>query len=254
MGKITFDSDSDHEEVGQQQQQHAEAVDASHATTSTADGTDEVAYKSKKKKGSASSRSTKKISDDLEVGASYRGQIVRMVEKGVFIKLKGVSAPDGFCHISMLSDKYVTDVEKDRWVHVPGDGTRYSKPTLGLWVRPRVIDIDRKKNRFTLSLQPEKMRAKEEEAVAKHYGRGKVKPPAAAAAAMDTSETGSGGGGEGGGASAASAASATEGGAATTTNSGKRKRSAEKQAARNARRLAKKAAATAASAEGVGAA
>ena len=249
MGKIIFDlEEKSDEEVGE----YAEAVDASHATTTTAHGTDEVAYKSKKKKGSASSRSTKTISDDLEVGASYRGQIVRMVEKGVFIKIKGVSAPDGFCHISMLSDKYVTDVEKDRWVHVPGDGTRYSKPTLGLWVRPRVIDIDRKKNRFTLSLQPEKMRAKEEEAVAKHYGRGKVKPPAAAAAAMDTSETGSGG--EGGGASAASAASATEGGAATTTKSGKRKRSAEKQAARNARRLAKKAAATAASAEGVGAA
>jgi predicted RNA-binding protein with RPS1 domain len=212
------------------------AAAAAEASDSDSDG-DADADDSADEDGGKAGNKTYNLGE-VVVGESYRGQLVKLTPRGVFVRLKGVR-PDGFCHISMLSDKYVTDVENDRWVHLSGAGGSGSKPKLGQWVRARVIDVHMKKKQITLSLQSDKMRAQEIAAVTRHnrglMPKGTKNGGAWGAGRAEGGGEGTGGvGGEGGGV-VKPGAEGLEG----KEEPGK-KRSAAKQAKRNERRLAKK--------------
>jgi predicted RNA-binding protein with RPS1 domain len=74
---------------------------------------------------------------DFVVGQKYDGEVVYVKPFGAFIDIGCHS--DAFCHISRVVDDYVESIED---VLSPGDK-----------VCPRVVEIDRKQKRLTVSLQ-----------------------------------------------------------------------------------------------------
>ena len=223
-------------EAGSKKRVKKEAAAVAAAADSDSDG-DADADDSADEDGGKAGNKTYNLGE-VVVGESYRGQLVKLTPRGVFVRLKGVR-PDGFCHISMLSDKYVTDVENDRWVHLSGAGGSGSKPKLGQWVRARVIDVHMKKKQITLSLQSDKMRGQEIAAVTRHnrglMPKGTKNGGAWGAEGAEGGGEGKGGVGGDGGGVVKPGAEGLEG----KKEPGK-KRSAAKQAKRNERRLAKK--------------
>lgn len=130
---------------------------------------------------------------DLTVGGQYRGQIVKIVDTGIFIRIKDkgtVPRPvDGFCHVSMCADDFIENIREDRWC--PGGRA----PKVGAWVKARVIHRDEKKHRVTLSLQSDAMREAEIAAVEKKHGGGDAVTSTASPLKRkrDASETAAGG-------------------------------------------------------------
>ena len=74
---------------------------------------------------------------DFIVGQKYDGEVVYVKPFGAFIDIGCHS--DAFCHISRVSDDYVESIDG---VLSPGDK-----------VSPRIVEIDRKQKRLTVSLQ-----------------------------------------------------------------------------------------------------
>ena len=84
---------------------------------------------------------------DFKVGQKYDGKVVYMKPFGVFLDIGCHS--DAFCHISRIRDDYVESME-DAGLSV-GDTVHNA----------RVVEIDRKKKRITVSLQSEDRREDE---------------------------------------------------------------------------------------------
>jgi predicted RNA-binding protein with RPS1 domain len=78
---------------------------------------------------------------DFKVGSTYSGKIVYSKPFGIFIDIGCHS--DAFCHVSRLDDDFVEDVEQ--WRAERGDEVDAA----------RVVEIDRKRKRITVSLQSE---------------------------------------------------------------------------------------------------
>jgi predicted RNA-binding protein with RPS1 domain len=95
----------------------------------------------------------KKPLSEFVVGQEYTGKVkaIHPEGKGIFIDIGGVR--DGFCHVSRLRDEYVEDIHKE--------------VKVGQTVKPRVIDIMPKRNKITLSLQSEKLKDRELEAMSR---------------------------------------------------------------------------------------
>lgn len=74
---------------------------------------------------------------DFIVGQKYDGEVVYVKPFGAFIDIGCHS--DAFCHISRVADDFVESIED---VLAPGDK-----------VSPRIVEIDRKQKRLTVSLQ-----------------------------------------------------------------------------------------------------
>ena len=74
---------------------------------------------------------------DFIVGQKYDGEVVYVKPFGAFIDIGCHS--DAFCHISRVADDFVESIED---VLSPGDK-----------VSPRIVEIDRKQKRLTVSLQ-----------------------------------------------------------------------------------------------------
>ncbi|CAJ1954321.1 unnamed protein product [Cylindrotheca closterium] len=94
-----------------------------------------------KKEGKASSRycTGRKPVTDFAVGKCYTGKVVYVKPFGVFIDIGCHS--DAFCHVSRLSDDYV---ESPEIMFKEGDE-----------LVPRIVEIDRKQKKITVSLQSE---------------------------------------------------------------------------------------------------
>jgi predicted RNA-binding protein with RPS1 domain len=81
----------------------------------------------------------RKAITDFGVGKTYTGKVVYVKPFGIFIDIGCHS--DAFCHVSRLSDDYV---ESSNALFKEGDE-----------VNPRVVEIDRRKKKITVSLQSE---------------------------------------------------------------------------------------------------
>lgn len=84
---------------------------------------------------------------DFVVGQSYPGKVVYMKPFGVFLDIGCHS--DAFCHISRLSDDYVS---------APEDFFKQGDEVPNV----RIVEIDRKSKRLTVSLQSEARKADED--------------------------------------------------------------------------------------------
>jgi predicted RNA-binding protein with RPS1 domain len=76
---------------------------------------------------------------DFRVGESYPGKVVYSKQFGVFLDIGSHS--DAFCHVSRCQDDFVESAEA---VHRPGDE-----------VSARILEIDKRRKRITVSLQSE---------------------------------------------------------------------------------------------------
>eukprot|EP00980_Cylindrotheca_fusiformis_P004464 scaffold953_cov141-Cylindrotheca_fusiformis.AAC.8 len=76
---------------------------------------------------------------DFKIGKAYTGKVVYVKPFGIFIDIGCHS--DAFCHVSRLSDDYVESPES---LFKEGDE-----------VKPRVVEVDRRKKKITVSLQSE---------------------------------------------------------------------------------------------------
>jgi predicted RNA-binding protein with RPS1 domain len=107
----------------------------------------------------------RKALTDFKIGQSYTGKVVYMKSFGIFIDIGCHS--DAFCHVSRLSDDYVESPEA---FFKEGDE-----------VNPRVVEIDRRRKKITVSLQSEARIADERASVEARNQRKvviKPKPPA----------------------------------------------------------------------------
>jgi len=114
---------------------------------------------------------------DFVVGQKYDGEVVYVKPFGAFIDIGCHS--DAFCHISRVADEYVESIED---VLSPGDK-----------VSPRVVEIDRKQKRLTVSLQSSARIVDEKKSIEDRKQRLK-KNSAKEASRAPSSGTNSGGG------------------------------------------------------------
>ena len=84
---------------------------------------------------------------DFPIGSKHDGKLVYVKPYGIFIDIGCHS--DAFCHISRIQDEYIESI--DQIGYNVGDTIH----------NVRVVEIDRKKKRITVSLQSDKMREEE---------------------------------------------------------------------------------------------
>lgn len=99
---------------------------------------------------------------DFKIGEKYTGRVVYVKPFGVFIDIGCHS--DAFCHVSRLSDDYVESPEA---LFKDGDE-----------VSPRIVEIDRRKKKITVSLQSEARMADERASLAARQQRKGSRKPA----------------------------------------------------------------------------
>jgi predicted RNA-binding protein with RPS1 domain len=87
---------------------------------------------------------------DFVVGQSYSGTVVYVKPFGIFVDIGCHS--DAFCHVSRLADAFVDDPTSD---FKPGDAVQAA----------RVVEVDRRGKRITVSLQSEARAADERQSI-----------------------------------------------------------------------------------------
>jgi len=93
---------------------------------------------------------------DFPVGSVHSGKVVYVKPFGVFFDIGCHS--DGFCHVSRLADDYVEN---------PQEKFREGQQVQSI----RVVEVDRKKKRLTVSLQSESMKDQEMKSIEARQGR-----------------------------------------------------------------------------------